>query len=200
MADNRLTKLPILAQLGIAVGLALAILGGFYYLWYSDALANQKKKEGRLAELRQQIRALEATANKLAEFKREVQTLEARLEVLKRILPPEKEMPDLMKRVQYLASQSSLRVAGFKPSAARQTEFYQEVPIALELEGTFHNFGFFLDRISRMSRLVNVGDLKIRAQGQPTINSTIAITATATTYVYSDAPAAAARGTKRGAR
>ena len=137
-------------------------------------------------------RPLEATANKLPEFKREVQALEARLEILKRILPPEKEMPDLMKRVQYLASQSSLRVAAFKPAAVRQTEFYQEVPISLNLEGTFHNLGYFLDRVSRMSRLVNIGDLRIQAQGQPTINSTITIAATATTYVYNDNAAAAA--------
>lgn len=192
MAENRLTKLPILAQLGIALALAGVIVLGFWYFWYSDALGEAKTKQDRLAELRQQIQALEATANKLPEFKREVQALEARLEILKRILPPEKEMPDLMKRVQYLASQSSLRVAAFKPAAVRQTEFYQEVPISLNLEGTFHNLGYFLDRVSRMSRLVNIGDLRVQAQGQPTINSTITIAATATTYVYNDNAAATA--------
>jgi type IV pilus assembly protein PilO len=198
MADNRLTKLPIIAQLAIALGLAAVIAGAFWYTWYSDALSEAQKKETKLAQLRQQIRALEATANKLPEFKREVQALEARLEVLKRILPPVKEMPELMKRVQYLASQSSLRVAGFKPVAVRQTDFYQEVPISLSLEGTFHNLGSFLDRVSRMSRLVNVGDIKITAQSTPTINSTINIAATATTYVYSDTAAAPpAQGARR---
>ena len=97
--------------------IAALICGGFYYFWYSDALETQKKKEARLAELQKQIRALEATANKLPEFQREVQALEARLETLKRILPPEKEMPDLMRRVQYLAAQSSLNIRKFNPAA-----------------------------------------------------------------------------------
>ena len=131
------------------------------------------QKEARLAELQTQIRALEATANKLPEFQREVQALEARLETLKRILPPEKEMPDLMRRIQYLAAQSSLQIRKFNPSAVVQKEFYQEVPVAIDLEGTYHNLGAFLDRVSRMSRLVNMGDVKIKAQSQPTINNTI---------------------------
>ena len=108
MADNPLTKLPLAGQLGVSAVIAALICGGFYYFWYSDALEQQRQKETRLADLQKQIRALEATANRLPEFQREVQALEARLETLKRILPPEKEMPDLMRRIQYLAAQSSL--------------------------------------------------------------------------------------------
>jgi len=104
MADNPLTKLPLAGQLGVSAVIALLICGGFYYFWYADALEQQKRKETRLAELQKEIRALEATANRLPEFQREVQALEARLETLKRILPPEKEMPDLMRRIQYLAA------------------------------------------------------------------------------------------------
>jgi type IV pilus assembly protein PilO len=198
MADNPLTRLPLAGQLGVSAVIALLICGGFYYFWYADALEQQKQKETRLADLQKQIRALEATANKLPEFQREVQALEARLETLKRILPPEKEMPDLMRRVQYLAAQSSLSIRKFNPSPVVQRDFYQEVPVSLELEGTYHNLGAFLDRVSRMSRLVNLGDLKIKAQNNQTMTNTISATATATTYVYLDVPPpAAATGAKR---
>jgi len=190
MADNALTRLPLAAQLGVSVLLAAIICGGFYFFYYADALEQQKKKEAQLAELQKQIRALEATANRLPEFQREVQALEARLETLKRILPPEKEMPDLMRRVQYLAAQSSLGIRKFTPAQTAQKEFYVEVPITIDLVGTYHNLGAFFDRVSRMSRLVNMGNLKVKAQNKPTINNTIAITATATTYVYQEPPPA----------
>ena len=167
MADNALTKLPLAGQLGVAALVAAIICGGFYWFYYSDALEQQTKKEAQLAKLQQEIRALEATANRLPEFQREVQALEARLETLKRILPPEKEMPDLMRRVQYLAAQSSLAVRKFNPTATAQKEFYLEVPITLDLEGTYHNLGAFFDRVSRMSRLVNLGNIKIQAQKSP---------------------------------
>jgi len=194
MADNPLTKLPLAGQLGVSAVIAALICGGFYYFWYSEALEKQKQKETKLADLQKSIRALEATANRLPEFQREVQALEARLETLKRILPPEKEMPDLMRRVQYLAAQSSLQIRKFNPGAVVQKDFYQEVPVSLDVEGTYHNMGAFLDRVSRMSRLVNMGDLKIRAQTQQTMNNTISVTATATTYVYLDVPPPTAPG------
>jgi type IV pilus assembly protein PilO len=192
MADNPLTRLPLAGQLGVAAVVAAVICGGFYYFWYSDALEQEKKKQARLEDLQKQIRALEATANKLPEFQREVQALEARLEVLKRILPPEKEMPDLMRRVQYLAAQSSLRVPKFNPATPMQRDFYQEVPISVDFEGTYHNLGAFFDRISRMSRLVNVANVSVKAKATPTINSTITASVVATTYVYQESAAAAA--------
>jgi type IV pilus assembly protein PilO len=197
MADNPLSKLPLAGQLGVSAAIAALLCGGFYYFWYSDALETQKKRETRLAELQKQIRALEATANKLPEFQREVQALEARLETLKRILPPEKEMPDLMRRVQYLAAQSSLQIRKFNPAAPSQKDFYLEVPVNLDIEGTYHNLGAFLDRVSRMSRLVNVGNVRIKAQTKPTINNTIAASAVATTYVYQDVPPPADQKSKR---
>jgi type IV pilus assembly protein PilO len=188
MADNALTRLPLAGQLGVSAVIAALICGGFYYFWYADALEQQRQKEARLADLQKQIRALEATANRLPEFQREVQALEARLETLKRILPPEKEMPDLMRRIQYLAAQSSLQIRKFNPAAVVQRDFYQEVPVAIDVDGTYHNMGAFLDRVSRMSRLVNMGDLKIKSQSNQTLSNTVAISATATTYVYVDAP------------
>jgi type IV pilus assembly protein PilO len=197
MAENPLAKLPLVGQVGIAVVLALLVVGGFYWLWYKDALQQQQTKENELADLQKQIRALEATANKLAEFQREVQMLEAKLEGLKRSLPPEQEMPDLMRRLQYLANQSNLAVLKFDPTTPQQKEFYQEIPIAIDIEGTYHNMGAFLDRISRIPRIVNVGGLKIKSQSKPTVNKTIAVSATATTYVYKDAPP---EQTKAGAR
>jgi len=123
-----------------------------------------------------------------------VQALEAHLETLKRILPPEKEMPDLMRRVQYLAAQSSLAIKKFTPAAVSQRDFYIEVPVSLEIHGTYHNLGAFFDRISRMSRLVNVGDVKIKAQGVQAINNTISVGVVATTYVYQEPPPVAQGG------
>lgn len=188
MAQNPLARLPLIGQFGVSLLLGVLVVGGFYYFWWSEAVQQQKSKEATLAQLEQDIRALEATANKLPEFQREVQALEAKLESLKRILPPEKEMPDLMRRMQYLAAQSSLRVAKFNPAAPVQKDFYQEIPINLDLDGTYHNLGALLDRISRMSRLVNVGNFKIKAKPAATINSTVTVSAVATTYVYKDAP------------
>ena len=48
MADNAITKLPLAGQLGVSLLVAALIGGGFYYLWYSDALEQEKTKVARL--------------------------------------------------------------------------------------------------------------------------------------------------------
>jgi type IV pilus assembly protein PilO len=188
MADNALTKLSLAGQLGVSVGAALLIGGAFYYFYLSGAMEEERQKTEQLENLRKEIRALEVTANKLQEFQREVQLLEAKLETLKRILPPAKETPDLMRKVQALAAQSNLQIKTFTPLAVVNKDFYQEWPINVAVQGTYHNLALFFDRIGRLSRLVNVGELKITSLGTQSVSSTISATCVATTFVYVDTP------------
>jgi type IV pilus assembly protein PilO len=196
MADKNaldpLLKLSLQGQLGVSALIAALILGGFWYFWYNPAVQEQEQKEQQLATLQQEIRKLEVVAAKLDQFKNEVALLEARLEQLKQVLPSEKQTPDLIRKVQSMVSESSLRIRTFNPGATISQEFYQEWPISIVVDGTYHNLGMFFDRVSRLSRLVNIGNVKIQAQSSPTAISTISATCTATTYVFIDTPPAGA--------
>ena len=188
MADNALTKLPLVGQLGVAVGAAALIGGLFYWQWLSPAMEERDTKAARLETLNKEIRALEVTANKLQEFQREVALLEAKLETLKRILPPAKETPDLMRKVQALAAQSNLTIKTFTPGATVNKDFYQEWPINMAVTGSYHNLGLFFDKVGRLSRLVNVGSLKIAALSAQSSTNTISASCVATTFVYIEPP------------
>ena len=188
MADNALTKLSLGGQLIASAVLAAVIGGAFWYFYWSPAVEEETKKRTKLESLQKEIRALEVTANKLQEFQREVALLEARLETLKRILPQTKETPDLMRKIQALAAQSNLLIKKFNPGTPVNKDFYQEWPIAVEVEGTYHNLGYFFDRVGRLPRLVNVGNLKVKAQQKQTASNTINAACVATTFVYMETP------------
>lgn len=188
MADNALTKLSTTGQLGVAAFVAILIGGLFYWQYWGPAVEEENTKTAQLDRLRQEIRQLEVTASKLQDFQREVALLEAKLETLKRILPPEKETPDLMRKVQSLAAQSNLVIRTFTPAATVNKEFYQEWPINMAVDGSYHNLGYFFDRVSRLSRLVNVGNLKINSTANQTASKTISANCVATTFVYLDTP------------
>jgi type IV pilus assembly protein PilO len=192
MADTNVSKLPLVAQLGISIGLGLAILGGFYYFWYSDMVEEAKTKTDQLETLKKDIGQLEVIAAKLPDFQREVSVLEMKLETLKRILPPEKETPDLVRKLQNLAAESQLSIKNFAPGSMISRDFYQEFPIALEVTGTYHNLASFFDRMSRLTRVVNAAGLKITAKGEQTPSNTITAQCTATTYIYVESAAIAA--------
>ncbi len=187
MAENPLTKLPLAGQLGVSAAVAAVIGVAFYFLYWTGADEEQTQKQKKLDDLNNQIRTLKVTAAKLDDFKREVAQLEAKLETLKQILPATKETPDLIKKVQYLATQSNLLIKRFAPGATVKKDFYEEWPINIDVEGTYHNLGFFFDRVSRLSRLVNVGNLHIKSQGRQTLSNTITASCTATTFVYAEA-------------
>src|SRR5262249_9462644 len=161
MADNAYTKLPLGGQLGVSVALAAVIGGLFWWQYWSPATEERDQKTTKLEGLNKEIRALEVTAQKLPEFQREVALLEKKLETLKTILPPAKETPDLMRKVQALAAQSNLTINNFTPGATVSRDFYQEWPIAMGMTGSYHNLAMFFDKVSRLPRLVNVSNLRI---------------------------------------
>ena len=188
MADNALTKMSTTGQLGVAAVVAFLIGGLFYWQYWGPAVEEERTKTAQLDKLRQEIRQLEVTASKLQDFQREVALLEAKLETLKRILPPEKETPDLMRKVQALAAQSNLTINNFTPGATVNKDFYQEWPITMGLVGNYHNLALFFDKVSRLPRLVNVSNLKIGTTNTQTASQTINVGSTATTFVYIEAP------------
>ncbi len=190
MADNFYTKLSGTGQLVVSLLLAAVIGLAFWYFYWSPAVEEEQQKTARLDALRKEIRALEVTANKLQEFQREVALLEAKLETLKRILPPAKETPDLMRKIQALAAQSNLSIRQFNPAPVVAKEFYQEWPINMGVDGSYHNLGYFFDRVSRLSRLVNIGNLRVSSQGTQTPSRTISASCVATTFVYVETPPA----------
>jgi type IV pilus assembly protein PilO len=196
MADNAYTKLPLPGQLGVSAGIALLIGGLFWYLYWSDTVVERDEKTAKLEALNKEIRALEVTAQKLGEFQREVALLEKKLETLKSILPPAKETPDLMRKVQALAAQSNLTINNFTPGATVNKEFYQEWPITMGMAGNYHNLALFFDKVSRLPRLVNVSNLKISSLGNQTASQTISVGSTATTFVYIETPPGAAGAAK----
>ena len=121
----------------------------------------------KLDALQADIRKSQATAQRLPQFRAEVADLEARLETLKNVLPEEKDVGDLLRRLQTLAVQSNLTIRGFKPAPAPVTkQLHAEWPISLELDGAYHNLAIFFDRVSKFPRIINISGIVIKAQGR----------------------------------
>jgi type IV pilus assembly protein PilO len=185
------------AQVGVFAFLGLLLYGVFWWFLYSPMQAEIQNKQTTKRNLQAEVDNAKTTAARLPEFRREVERKEATLQALSRILPSQKEVDDLLRKVQQLAAESSLDVLRFKPEATKPQNFYAEWPISLELDGSYHNLAYFFDRLSRLSRIVNVSNLDIQAKQEPSISSTIKATCTATTFVFIEqgAAAAAAPGT-----
>ena len=200
MAINlSLNKLPWYGQVGVFVVLSAAAVGVFWNFYARDAQQSIDTRAAQLTALRASIDRGLATARRLPEFRREVEQLEAQLDRLRAVLPEEQDVADLLRRVQAMATQSRLTIRGFTPRAVTRRQMHAEWPIGLELEGTYHDLGAFLERVSKFPRIINVGDIRIRARDVQTGASTVTAECTATTFVLLNAQPAPAGPAPAGA-
>jgi type IV pilus assembly protein PilO len=194
MATNlSLSKLPWYGQVGVFVALAAAGVGAFWHFYAQPTRDALDIRTGELSRLQAEINRGLTTARRLPEFRTEVAALEAQLERLRVVLPEEQDVGDLLNRVNAMATQSNLTIRGFTPEAVARKQMHAEWPIGLQLEGTYHDLGAFLERVSKFPRIINVGSIKIRAQDERNAGrATVVAECTATTFVLVEAPAAAA--------
>jgi type IV pilus assembly protein PilO len=199
MASLSLGRFPWYGQIFVFVALALGATAAFWSFYASPAQARLEERRGRLAGMRSEISRGEATARNLPAFRQEVAALEMQLERLRAVLPEEQDVADLLRRVQGMATESRLTIRGFKPQEVVRQQLHAEWPISLQIEGTYHDLGAFLERVSKFPRIINVGNIKISARDDQTASSTITAECTATTFVLID-PTAPAPETKKPAR
>jgi type IV pilus assembly protein PilO len=201
MASNlSLSKLPWYGQVGVFLLLSLAAAGAFWNFYAQPAQDALTARRTELARIRGDIDRGLATARRLPEFRQEVASLEGQLERLRAVLPEEQDVGELLSRVNAMATESNLTIRGFTPQAVQKKQLHAEWPIGLQLEGTYHDLGTFLERVSRFPRIINVGNIKILARDNQTGRSTITAECTATTFVLDEsAPTPAAKKRRGGA-
>ncbi len=190
-----LSKLPWQAQIGAFVLVCAGAVFGFWYFYVADLQADINMRQSRLNTLKKDVAKGVATARRLPEFQAQVDQLEERLASLTAVLPEQKDVADILRRLQTLATQSSLSIQRFTPQPTVQQTLYAEVPFRLQAEGTYHNLGAFFDRISKFPRIINISEISIRAANDAASGTTIVAECLATTFVLQEGVVA-----KKGAR
>lgn len=188
--DLSLSKLPWRAQIGAFVVVAAGAVFGFWQFYVSEIQIEIEARQARLASLRTDITRGISTARRLPEFQAQVTDLEHRLENLKAVLPEDKDVADILRRVQGLATQSNLTIQRFTPQEPKQQALYAELPYRLQAQGTYHDLGEFMDRVSKFPRIINVSELQIKSVTAPQPNATIVAELIATTFVLQEGKAA----------
>ncbi|HEV8578511.1 MAG TPA: type 4a pilus biogenesis protein PilO [Thermoanaerobaculia bacterium] len=173
---------------GLGTGLLIGLLlfGAGYWRMLQPKREEYDRLEAKLAELQTKIQEGRAARQELPKFREEVRQLELELDKLLRILPARRNTPDLMRRIRSLAEQGDFVLKRFNPGTLTDKEFYSEWPIAVDVEGTYHNLALFFDRISRFSRIINIENLEISALPLTAGTHTIASKFTAKTFVYKE--------------
>jgi type IV pilus assembly protein PilO len=153
----------------IAGAFGLVVLAGLgYYLFIAPSLTERASLQQQHEALRIEVQKAQADEANVRPFRAQAESLRRRLEAAKERLPSEKEMPRLYRQLTDLAFQSGLHLALFAPKAPEDREDVAEVPINMAAEGGYHQVGAFFARVSRLPRIVNLGDFKMAGIERPT--------------------------------
>jgi type IV pilus assembly protein PilO len=150
----------------------------------------------------QEINKGETLKARSIEFEAESKRLETQLESLKRILPESEEIADLYSRIQQEGNELGLTITNFKPGAHVAKEYYDEWPISMSVNGSYHILAKFFERLGKLYRIINVNDFTIKqiAKGKGASSNTISATCIATTFIYREKPPETGKSTKKGGR
>jgi len=177
--------LPLLHRVGALFGLVSVLVGGFFYFVLSPLQMEVGEMSDRATDLDKEIQALVIKANRLDFFKKEVERLDVELAKALRELPDKKEIDTLLTRISDKAKDSGLDVVLFKPEAEQKKDFYAEVPVSIELRGSFHQLASFFDEVSHLERIVNMTQFRIQ-QDSKDDSETLRTNVIATSFRFLD--------------
>src|SRR5271169_5316865 len=159
---------PWYLQALVFFALALVIIGAGEYIPMSpvasirNTVADNHTKD---ADLNRQVAELQVYERRNAEFKLEMAALEKQLDTLKTIVPEEKELDEFMRLLQGAAAASGVSIRRLTAQAVVPKDYHYELPFDIEVDGPYFSIEDFFSRLSRLSRIINVGDLTFSGMG-----------------------------------
>jgi type IV pilus assembly protein PilO len=171
--------------IGAVLGIALFVVLHLYV--FKDMQREIDGLETTIDELEREIEKGRQAKADLPKLEEDIRNLELDLDRLRKILPTKRETDSLIKRLKNLTERGHFRLISFTPGDFVDMDFYQEWPIKVQLDGTFHELGLFFDRLSNFSRIINVADLAISPLSRGGERYTIHATFTKKTFIYKEA-------------
>lgn len=197
---GKLSKLSKAQKLLIAVAILGALWGCFVWFLYMPQTEQITKLRGDLDAAKTKLARLKNVEKNLRAFKKKYRDTELKFKQALKLLPDKHEIPTLLSSISNLGAQSGLEFLLFQPQKEVNRNFYAEIPLKIEVTGPYHNVATFFDKVSRLSRIVNIGDVKMtEAKAAKTKSDTVILktSCTATTYKFIEAKEQPEKGKKR---
>lgn len=183
---EQVERLPAAARFGVLAGIAAVLVAVYWFTLFSSTRENLGRLKTQLTKIEAEIVEARTVASNLKTFEEEQEVLKAELKAALRQLPNSSELPVLLTDITSLGKKSGLEIHQFRPSSEVQHGFYAEVPIALRLFGAYHDVGIFFDRLSKISRIVNITELAMKLSEYRNDTPRLEVTGVATTYFFLD--------------
>jgi len=193
--------LQALFFLGLAVVL---IAAGMYVPFLPNAQVRTQLEAAQATEkpLQTEVAGLRVYKQRRAELQSQMDALQKQLATLQTIVPEDKQVDQFMIMIQSAATSSGVSIRRMKALPIASKQYYFEMPFEVEADGPYFSVLDFFSKLGRLSRIINVGDLKLQGIASKsgtnfhmTAGSSVTGVMTITTFFSKAADAASAQST-----
>lgn len=182
---------PLVPRVLILLGmfLALMLLAGWF--GWQGQLEDLDTREQEEAKLREDWLNKKKQAVNLDEYRNQLAEIERSFGALLKQLPNAAEMESLLVDINQAGLGQGLQFELFKPGNEVVQDFYAELPITINVTGSYHDFGAFTSDIAKLPRIVTLNDVSVAPGAKP--GDALTLTAIAKTFRYLDEEEVAAK-------
>jgi type IV pilus assembly protein PilO len=180
---------PVLPRYALFVGATIALVVGLWFAWLNSSQAELEQEQAKEVTLRGEYKIKLAKAINLEALKKQREQVQQYVTQLEKQLPSKAEMDALLSDINQAGLGRSLQFELFRPGQVIVRDYYAELPIAVRVNGRYHDLGAFASDIANLSRIVTLNNLTV----VPTKDGSLTMDATAKTFRYLDVDEVAAQ-------
>jgi type IV pilus assembly protein PilO len=151
----------------------------------SDQIKQLERVTAQELTLKQEYQAKYHVAANLEVFEQQMIEAEAMFAKQLKSLPESHETPGLLDDITFVGTTTGLDFVKLNWQPEIEQEIYVELPIDIEVLGSYHEFGEFVSRIAGLPRIVTLHNFDINLQKQASGGLTLKLQAK--TYRYREA-------------
>lgn len=156
-------------QKAIIIGILLVIVGYIYFFtsfmpfFYRPMKVKIESLSVDYDKMSTELEKARRTVGNLANLEAEFNKLHEQWIVAQGMLPLEKEVAELLRKVTRAGHQAGVEFLLFEPQIPVQKEFLTENPVKVKIQGHYHELGIFLSKVANLERIVNVSHLHVES-------------------------------------
>ena len=174
---------PLGPRIVVLLGILLLVLGGAWYFDWSNQNELLDKKRQEETQLKEEWLGKKRQAVNLEDYRKQLAEIDRQFGALLKQLPNRTEMDNLLVDVNQAGLGRGLQFEFWKPGSEQVRDFYAEVPVAITVNGGYHDIGNFVGDVAKLSRIVTLNDISLEVDSK---GSGLQMNATAVTYRYLD--------------
>lgn len=163
---DKIGNLPKVQRILICLGVFVVFIGVFGYFSVYPKIMQIKQMQQQYDQLQQTLSSSRLKAEQLERYRDKKKKAEGELKIALKKLPEKKDIPSLLASISQSGKEAGLDFILFQPESEQNKDFYAEIPVAIQVEGAYHNVAQFFDNVSHLPRIVNIRDIKMTASSK----------------------------------